>query len=284
MTGSTRQGRILGTMVTCGYPKVDLQADLTLAKRLGARCLELLPYWANTPDPNLVRRQLAETDFLVHSVHGTWGSQTIKAFRVDLGHPEPVRRQESVDDLKRCLDWLQAVGGRILVVHPGGLSDSSELAERTEALQEGLEALANHASESDLMVCVENMPAGVHPGSKMVDLAALVSSLNRPELGLILDTGHANIVSSAAEETRAAGHWLQSTHVHDNDGKQDAHLPPGAGTVSWEAWLQALDAIGYEGPILLECIRQLRRVPESWDDRFFALLDRFQLNGGSCGD
>ncbi len=66
---------------------------------------------------------------------------------------------------------------------------------------------------------------------------------------------------------------LRTTHVHDNDGRQDTHLPPGLGTLDWPAWLEALDAIDYRGPILLECIRHLRNDPASLND---ALLERLR--------
>jgi sugar phosphate isomerase/epimerase len=52
---------------------------------------------------------------------------------------------------------------------------------------------------------------------------------------------------------------LATTHVHDNDGRHDSHHPPGSGTIDWRAWREALDGVRYDGPILLECIRQLRQ-------------------------
>ena len=42
------------------------------------------------------------------------------------------------------------------------------------------------------------------------------------------------MTSSAAEETLAAGSLLATTHVHDNNGRQDSHDPPGYGTVDWK--------------------------------------------------
>ncbi len=115
-----------------------------------------------------------------------------------------------------------------------------------------------------MRVCVENMPPGVHPGSRMADLAALLADLNHPKLALALDTGHANLTATAADETLAAGSLLATTHVHDNNGRQDAHEPPGHGTIDWPAWGRALDAVAYSGPILLECIRHLRHDPAAY--------------------
>jgi sugar phosphate isomerase/epimerase len=98
----------------------------------------------------------------------------------------------------------------------------------------------------------------------MADLAALVSELDHPGLGLALDTGHANLGEGVAHETTAAGSLLATTHVHDNNGRQDSHLPPGHGTVDWAEWGRTLDSIGYAGPIVLECIKHLREDPGSY--------------------
>jgi sugar phosphate isomerase/epimerase len=251
--------RLLGTMVTYGYPDIDLDDELRLAQRIGASVLEILPMWNQLPDPALVHARAAESGFVIHSAHGCWGGQSIRAARVDLGSTDPAVQRDSIDDLKRCIDWLKDARGKHLVVHPGGLSMEEQKSRRRDALARGLLALADHTDGTGVVVCVENMPPGVYPGSQMVDLAGLVAELERPQLALALDTGHANLTSGVAGETLAAGTLLLTTHVHDNDGRQDTHLPPGAGTVNWLKWRQALDEIGYCGPIMLECIRHLRK-------------------------
>ena len=47
--------RALGTMVTYGYPDLDLDDELALATRFGVEVLEILPDWSRFPDPGLVR-------------------------------------------------------------------------------------------------------------------------------------------------------------------------------------------------------------------------------------
>src|SRR5439155_3124318 len=111
-----------------------------------------------------------------------------------------------------------------------GLSDPARFDARRAALAEGLKELADHARGSGVIVCVENMPPGVHPGSRMADLAGLVAELGRPELALALDTGHAHIAASVVGETLAGGSLIRTTHVHDNNGRQDSHEPPALGT------------------------------------------------------
>jgi sugar phosphate isomerase/epimerase len=261
-------------MITYGYAKVDVEVDLRIAARLGAKVIEVLPDWRNRPDPRILRERIDDSDLKIHSVHGCWGGQAIRSYRVDIAHTEPSARRASVDDVRRCADWLDAVGGHCLVVHPGGLSDPSDAGPRRAALAESLASLADHAAGRPLCVCVENMPPGVFPGSRMVDLRHLLEDLDRPELGLAVDTGHANLSATAAEETLEAGPWLRTTHVHDNFGRADTHEPPGTGTIDWSAWVDALDAVGYEGPIILECIRHFRTDPVSLGPALADLLDQ----------
>lgn len=250
-------------MITYGYPDIDLADELELAWHLGASVLEILPEWSRLPDPRELRNRVADRGLAIHSAHGCWGGRTIRAPRVDLGATGSSAHQASVDDLKRCIDWLAETGGTCLVVHPGGLSDPADQPNRRAALARGLVALGEHAMANapSVRICVENMPPGVHPGSRMSDLFDLLRDLNHPRLALALDTGHANLSLGTAAETLAARDLLATTHVHDNNGRQDAHEPPGHGTVDWPSWGHALDAIGYTGPIMMECIRALRTDP-----------------------
>ncbi len=184
MTIASEVSRPLGTMVAYGFAEVDLEGDFDVARRLGAGVLEIFPDWRVLPDPRALRARVDDLGLAIHSAHGCWGGKSIRAARVDLGSPEAETHRESVEDLKRCVDWLHEVGGVCLVVHPGGLSDPAQTAPRRDALAGGLIALADHSRDTGVVLCVENMPPGVHPGSRMVDLAALITDLGRPELAL----------------------------------------------------------------------------------------------------
>jgi sugar phosphate isomerase/epimerase len=275
MTIKPSIARPLGTMIVYGYAEKDVAIDLDLAIRLGANCVEILPHWRAYPDPAPLRRIVSDHGLSIHSAHGSWGGQTIVARRVDLGSLDFATRAESVEDIRRCIDWLADVKGRHLVIHPGGLSDASDHVGRMAALGESLFRLADHARPASITLCVENMPPGVHPGSRMNDIASLVAEIDRTEVRLALDTGHANLVDSATFETIAAGGLLATTHVHDNNGRKDVHLPPCFGVIDWGSWIESLDQIEYTGPIMLECIRYIRDHPEILTKTFVDLLQSF---------
>ena len=273
MTGRNDRKRLLGTMIAYGFGPDLLMSDLDIAQALGADCLEIFPDWRGWPDPSTIREVAQDRGLIIHSAHGCWGGQTIKAARVDLGSLDETVGSESVDDIRRCVDWLAQAGGTCLVIHPGGFSVAEERDDRTLALAERLLVLSEHASGSDVKLCVENMPPGVEPGSAMADLARVVNEIGRLNLGLALDTGHAHISGTVENETSRAGTDLFTTHVHDNHGRKDAHLAPGEGTIDWQGWAETLDQIDYNGPIMLECIRHFRSCPTSIHEGLRELLE-----------
>ncbi|MDX2036019.1 MAG: sugar phosphate isomerase/epimerase family protein [Isosphaeraceae bacterium] len=259
-------------MVTYGHRPDSLERDLALAEALGASEVEILPDWGSLPDAATCRSIVADRGLVLRSAHGSWGRQSISGRRVDPGDPAESTRVEAVDDLRACADWLIEAGGTHLVVHPGGHSARDAFDSRRAALIRSLLELSAHVRDSGLLVCVENMPPGVHPGSRMTDLAAIVSELEDPAIRLILDTGHAQLGDSLIEATAAAAPALAALHVHDNDGRTDSHLPPGMGVIDWGTWIEELDRAGYTGPIMLECIRKIRDDPSILNRSFLTIL------------
>ncbi len=255
--------RPLGLMAAYGFPRHDVRVDLAIARRIGASWIETLPDWKAQVDPRGLARTLAEFDLKPWSVHACWGRRTIRAAVVDLASTDRAIRTESIQDILECINWLADLGGSRLIVHPGGLSSSDQARERRGALADSLALVARRARTANVVVCVENMPPGVHPGSRTADLAGIVAAIDDDHLMLAIDTGHAHLNGNLIGETEAAAGRLASTHAHDNCADRDLHLPPGMGTIDWEEWARTLDRINYQGPIILECIKYLRENPAS---------------------
>ncbi|MCE2453851.1 MAG: sugar phosphate isomerase/epimerase, partial [Nitrospinae bacterium] len=50
--------------------------------------------------------------------------------------------------------------------------------------------------------------------------------------------------------------FCAATHLHDNDGRNDAHLIPGEGAFEWPSFFTTLDARRYSGTLALELRRK----------------------------
>jgi sugar phosphate isomerase/epimerase len=99
-------------------------------------------------------------------------------------------------------------------------------------------------------VAVEVIPNRLSTPEALVRL--LEDELDLPEAGICLDFGHASLMGDLVDAIETVSGLLATTHVHDNRGREDDHLPPFEGASDWDAALMALQKVGYEGRLLFE--------------------------------
>ncbi|MBU2496975.1 MAG: hypothetical protein KJ767_02870 [Nanoarchaeota archaeon] len=92
---------------------------------------------------------------------------------------------------------------------------------------------------------------GVSPESAKVASERLI--------GLTWDLGHINMMRKygfsekfVVEETKKAAPYIQKTHLADNFGFDDAHLPPGMGNVPFKEALAEIEKAGIKVPNIVE--------------------------------
>ena len=91
-------------------------------------------------------------------------------------------------------------------------------------------------------------------GSTAAELNMLIDSYNSEKVGACVDFGHANLMYHDAEPwfIRQIGSRLRATHLDDNYGSLDDHMPPFVGTVKWEEVMKAVKEIGFDGFLVYE--------------------------------
>ena len=135
-------------------------------------------------------------------------------------------------------------------LHPGlslfeGLDDPTSGA--LERAQDGMAFYADEAIRRGVVIALET------DTQKCDRLLDMIATADPAGCGICMDTGHAQIDSDAAELTRQMAHRIVCTHLQDNHGKRDLHLPPFKGVIDWEALLRELGRTGYNGRYTFEC-------------------------------
>ncbi len=172
----------------------------------------------------------------------------------------------------RCIELCRAVDCPNLVVHgiswPFGEPDLS----REEVYRLNLHlyrGLMPALKEGGVTVCLENLftrrAKTFEQGHCAVpeEAAALIDRLNEEAgkecFGLLLDTGHLNILrSSFRRYVPVLGKRLKALHIHDNDASEDQHLAPYCGgNICWPEFCDVLRACGYTGDLCFETFRQI---------------------------
>ncbi|MFQ5810665.1 MAG: sugar phosphate isomerase/epimerase family protein, partial [Armatimonadota bacterium] len=144
-------------------------------------------------------------------------------------------------------------GAQVLVYHAGpkpiwivGASEESHAPEQEARVIDGM---CDHAAGRGMELAIENGAPLIH----MEYLLELLDIVEAPNLGICVDTGHAARGDlGAARAIRMAGQKLYTTHIQDNFGERDDHLPPGMGTIDWDEVADALAEVQYERVLQLE--------------------------------
>ena len=182
----------------------------------------------------------------------------------------------------RALRAAAMMGAPYLVIHPvmpaGWAASPHHKEDKAENIA-FVRSLIPYARDCGVKLAVENMPHADVPCGHVSELVECIDTIDDEFVVACLDTGHCTCIGDdAGEMVRLLGDRLACLHVHDNDGKRDAHLLPYFGVTNWESFTEGLRAIGYRGNITLETHvpsglpEGLREEAEKWLVR---LADRF---------
>lgn len=168
----------------------------------------------------------------------------------------PSLRTGSVTEMLASLEMAASLNPMKVVLHPSyitGLGRFVPEQARTYAF-ESLQAAVEKADSLGVRLCIENMFPRANSLVEPDDFAEVFETF--PTLRFTLDTGHANIGSHGGKRALAFierfPERIAHIHASDNFGRDDNHLPVGAGTVDFLRIVRALKAIGYDETITLE--------------------------------
>ncbi len=173
----------------------------------------------------------------------------------DLATLDAAQRDKTLTAYRQAVDAMEVLGGGILVTHhiqipePDGVSHAAKRA----SFIDNLRTVAAYAAPKEVSFAVENTSGGYT--REPTRLVQLITDIDAPNVGIVIDTGHRNMVGDPVEALRIAGPHLITLHLHDNHGKQDEHLLPGRGNIDWNGVVEALDEIAYPGVFLYELDR-----------------------------
>jgi sugar phosphate isomerase/epimerase len=198
---------------------------------------------------------LRDTGLECHSMHapivetlvgGRWIGALSNASNVE------TRRRVALDETQAALDVARQVPFRYLVVHLGVPSTErgSSGDNNADAARRSVEEIVAMAGRVGVKVALEVIPNALASADALSRF--IESDLERLDVGVCLDYGHAHLMGGLADAIEALSGHIWTTHVHDNDGEHDQHLVPFAGTIDWDSALMETRKVGYEGPLVLE--------------------------------
>ncbi len=230
--------RLAGVM-TDVLPSADDRQLFRRAKRLGFAGVEVILQRSQPERIESVDRARDETGLAVPSL--------VLGEHSDLGgiaDDDPAVSASAEADVRRAIDWAARLGSDALLVPFFGRAELRDDAD-VERAAAAFRPLCASAADRGVALLYE----GTLPAERIHRLAARVGS---PAFGCYFD--YANVVvrgMDTATELRALGDLVRRVHLKDARATAN-DCPPGLGLVDFAESAKALDAIGYEGWIVLE--------------------------------
>ena len=175
--------------------------------------------------------------------------------------------------LLRCVDNVAALGGKLLCGPTyqalGEFSGVGPTRTELERARDVHQALADHAADAGVAIAVEPLNRfECYLLNTLDDAAAHIQEVDRPNLGLLFDTFHANIEEKSLVDSLTR-HVNVVRHVHLSENDRGI---PGTGHINFPAVIAILQKVSYEGWVVVESFSRslpaLASATRIWRDLF----------------
>src|ERR1700680_1000345 len=171
-------------------------------------------------------RWFRDSELQLHSLHspmysdeydGHSGPQAV----INITEPVKAKRIAMLDEIKRALEIAETIPYRYLIQHIG--VTGQEYDERfVDAAFNALEEISVFADQRGVEVLLENTPNQLASAERLL----MFLSATHMDLNVCLDVGHAHMNEGIEAAYRLLKSRIRSTHIHDNNGREDLHLFP----------------------------------------------------------
>lgn len=174
--------------------------------------------------------------------------------------PDPAVRQEAHTLALAALDRAAWLGAEVLLIVPGVVARHQQpgqmLCGYAEALHRAFDALRGLVYEAEsrgVILAVENVwnQLLISP----IEMREFIDRLASPWIGVYFDVGNVLRYGFPQDWIRILGRRIVRVHLKDfkaTVGTAAGFCPLGEGDVQWPEVFAALQAIGYQGPLIYE--------------------------------
>jgi sugar phosphate isomerase/epimerase len=210
--------------------------------------------YLNKPQVIELGHWFRDSELKLHSIHlpifddeywGRTGPQSV----LNISGRTKAERIKTVDEIKRALEIAELIPLKYAVQHLGA-PDQEFNDWALEAAFSSLDELRSFANQRGVQILLENIPNGLSSADRL----RYFLGVTHLDMGFVFDVGHANIMEGVEHEFELMKERIRSTHVHDNNGREDKHLFPMSegGTVDWRKTMTLLRGRPGQYPLLLE--------------------------------
>lgn len=215
-------------------------------------CIEIVDDGLHALDRRKVSmlRSIGASYGLKYTVHAPFAG-------VNIALPSTILLNATLKRLKRSVINASALDCKVWVFHPGlrtGISVFYPGMDWTRNLKSvrllfrlakdhGVEAAVENVMDPFVLITVE-------------DFEKFYGEVD-DDIGLALDTGHANLIGQVESFLTKFPDKIVHVHAHDNHGEYDRHLGVGYGNINWDKVAGLLKRARYDKVVIVESVEHI---------------------------
>jgi len=223
-----------------------IERTIESAKQFGFTYIDYAAYHAG--DPTLMTADQRRAVIQRFHDSGSYSSQLLLANTEQIASPDPARRQETLDYMKRCGEFQLELGGRqVLICWGCGVHEPQMMPEQAWVnTVTSIREYATWALDVGLLVDLELDPHVYFVVNNTVKMAQVIEDVGMPNVFPNVDIGHLCITREGPDRLDKLRDRLLHVHLSETDTYEHTNSILGSGKADFRAYVDKVTELGIE--------------------------------------
>ncbi len=226
--------------------KVPIEEALQSAARLGFTFVEYAAY--DSGDPASMDRARRDEVVKIFKDNGLECSQMLLAKSEDIASPDPAKREEVMEYMKRCADFQLELGGKqVLVCWGCGVLESGVMPEESWLnTVSSIREYAEWSLDKGILIDLELDPHVYFVVNNTVRMAKVIEDVGMPNVFPNVDIGHLCITREVPNTLDKLKDRILHVHLSETDTFEHTNSILGTGKADFRAYIDKVLELGIE--------------------------------------
>lgn len=245
-------------MFTSGYQRSDIEDIFRDAKKFGYDYIEL---WGGRPHAYPFDLKRGQLDSLLelrdkYEIPIRVYTPEHNSYPYNYMIGDEFQRKDAIEYIKTAIEMGNALGAEYTVISAGHAGYKATRREIWERLYKSIRELVDYAEDLEHTILIEALtPYESNVITTANDLCDVIEYIDSPCFGAICDIVPPYVQNeSIMSYFKKLGKNLKHFHIIDSDGKSDAHLIPGDGSIPLKELMEEISDSGYDGGATIELV------------------------------
>ena len=225
---------------------VPVEQALRSAGQFGFRFIEYAAY--HSGDPTLMNGERRREVIQVLRDDGLVSSQMLLANTQDIASPNPEKRRETLDYVKRCAEFQLELGGRqVLICRGCGIHEPGMMPEQAWVnMVSSLREYAEWGLDKGILIDLEVEPHVYFVVNSTSRMVKAIEDIGLPNVVANVDIGHLTILREGPNRLEKLRDRLLHVHISETDAFEHTNSIIGTGVADFGAYIAKVLELGIE--------------------------------------